>query len=254
MAVSYKEQPALLVLGGILLVVLTVFVGVKTWNAAVEHKYIGKPATVRDTITIQGEGKITSKPTLALVQFGVVTQSPTPAQAQSTNTAKMNTVTQAMKDLGIAEDDLETSGYSLNPNYDYSKSPMVIQGYILTQNLSIKVRDFDKVGTVLERGVALGINQVNTVQFTIDEPAQLRDQARMEALEDAKKKADALARALGVDIVRVVSFSENGWSDPGPTPMYYGREAAVSAMAPAPSIQSGTQDVQTSVSVTYEIR
>ncbi len=254
MAVSYKEQPVLVALGGILLVVLTVFVGVKTWNAAVEHKYIGKPATVRDTITIQGEGKVTSKPTLALVQFGVVTQSPTPAQAQAANTAKMNTVTQAMKDLGIKEDDLETSGYALNPNYDYSKSPMVIQGYILTQNLSVKVRDFDKVGTVLERGVALGINQVNTVQFTIDEPAQLREQARMEALEDAKKRAEALARALGVDIVRVVSFSESGWSDPGPTPMYYGREAAVSAMAPAPSIQSGTQDVQTTVSVTYEIR
>lgn len=255
MAVSYKEQPVLLALAGILLAVLVLFVGVKTWNAAVEHKYIGKPATVRDTITIQGEGKVTAKPTLALVQFGVVTQAATPAQAQSANTAKMNTVNQAMKELGIAVDDLETSGYNLNPNYDYAKSPMTIQGYILSQNLSVKVRDFEKVGTVLERGVALGINQVNTVQFTIDEPAELREEARMKALQDAKKKADALADALGVDIVRVVSFSENGWSDPNPGVMYYARNEAVSAAAPmAPSIQSGTQDVQTSVSVTYEIR
>lgn len=252
--ISLKEQPVVSALVGVLLVVLTVFVGVRTWNAVVEHKYIGKPVTVRDTITIEGHGKMTTKPTLALVQFGVVSQASTAAAAQRDNTTKMNAVIQAMRDLGVKEDDLETSGYSLNPNYDYNKSPYAIMGYSVSQTLSVKVRNFDKIGEVLERGVALGINQVNTVQFSIDDPTSVRDEARMKALEDARKKAEALAEALDVDVVRVVSFAESSMSNPGPIPMYYREMAVSSDGAAAPSIQSGTQDVEISVSVTFEIR
>ncbi len=252
--ISYKEQPVLTVLTGLLLATLVVFVGVRTWNSVVEQKYIGKPASVRDTITIEGIGKMTAKPTLALVQFGVVSQAPTAAGAQRDNTAKMNAVLQAMNELGIKKDDVETSGYFLNPNYDYNKSPYAILGYSVSQNVSVKVRDFDKVGQVLERGVALGINQVNNIQFSIDDPTSIRDEARMKALEDARKKADALAKALDVDVVRVVSFSESPVNVGGPVPVYY-REMAVSAdAAAAPTIQSGTQDVEMSVSVTFEIR
>ncbi len=252
--ISYKEQPVLTVLAGLLLAALIVFVGVRTWNSVVEHKYIGKPASVRDTITIEGRGKMTTKPTLALVQFGVVSQATTAAVAQRDNTAKMNAVLQAMQELGIKKDDLETSGYYLNPNYDYNKSPYVITGYSVSQNVSVKVRDFDKIGQVLERGVALGINQVNNVQFSIDDPTSVRDEARMKALEDARKKADALADALGVDVVRVVSFSESPANVPGPMPMYYREAAMASDAVVAPAIQPGTQDVEMSVSVTFEIR
>ncbi len=252
--ISFKDQPVFSVLVGALLVVLTAFAGVRTWNAVLEQKYIGKPATFRDTITIDGVGKVTAKPTLALVQFGVVTQGATAAAAQRDNSSKMNAVIQAMQELGVKKDDIETSGYYLNPNYNYDKSPYTIIGYSVNQNVSAKVRDFEKIGQVLERGVALGINQVNTVQFSIDDPTSLRDDARMKALEDARKKADALAKALDVDVVRVVSFAESPANAPGPVPMYY-REAATSADAgSAPTIQSGTQDVEMNVSVTFEIR
>lgn len=251
--ISYKEQPVFAILAGVLLATLIVFVGVKTANSVLEQKYIGKPASVRDTITIEGHGKITTKPTLALVQFGIVSQASTPTAAQRDNTAKMNAVLQAMQELGIKKDDLETSGYFLSPNYDYNKSPYAIIGYSVNQNVSIKVRDFDKIGQVLERGVALGINQINNVQFSIDDPASARDEARMKALEDARKKADALADALDVDVVRVVSFSESP-TIPGPMPMYY-REGAMAADAVSgPVIQPGTQDVEMGVSVTFEIR
>lgn len=255
MSLTYKEQPVAYVGLSALLAVAVIFGLVKTWNAAVEHKYIGKPTTVRDTITIDGTGKATSKPDLAMVQFSVVTQGSNPKDVQTANTNQMNAVTQALKDLGIKSDDLETSGYSLMPNYDYNKQPYVIQGYSISQTLSIKIRDFSKIGTVLERSVALGINQVNNIQFTIDEPESLRDEARMKALENANKKAKDLAKALDVDIVRVVSFSENGYGGPvQPMPMY-GRDMAVTQSAGvAPEIQTGTQDVNMNVSVTYEIR
>lgn len=251
---SYKEQPFVHVLVSALFLALILFVGVRTWNAVAEHRFIGKPETVRDTITISGEGKVSAKPTLARVQFGVVTQAPTAAQAQNDNASKMNAVIAALQQLGIEKKDLETSGYYLNPVYDYSKSPMTVQGYSLTQNLQVKVRDFDKVSTVLAKGVELGINQVNDVAFTIDDPKELQEAARMKALEDAKKKAENLADALDVNLVRVVSFSESSAGQPSPVPMYY-RDAAVSAAGPvAPSIQSGEQDVEMSVMVTYEIR
>lgn len=255
MSLTYKEQPVAYVALSVLLVVLAIFGLVKTWNSYVEHKYIGKPTTVRDTIMIEGTGKVTAKPTLALVQFGVVSQAAAPGKAQTDNTNKMNAVIQAMKDLGIKADDLTTSGYSLSPVYDYSKNPYTILGYSVNQTLSVKIRSFDKIGTILERGVALGVNQVNNVQFTIDEPESSRDEARIKALQNAQKKADALAKALGVDIVRVVSFSESG-AGGYPPPMPYYRDSAVmnEQSAPAPDIQPGTQDVEMNVQVTYEIR
>ena len=229
--IIYKQQPVAYVLFSIVLAVVATFGVIKTWNAYTEHAFIGKPDTVRDTITIDGAGKVTGKPTLALVQFGVVTQSPTPGKAQTDNTNKMNAVIQAMKNLGINADDLTTSGYSLSPVYDYSKSPYVIQGYSVNQALAIKVRDFDKIGSVLEQGVSLGINQVSDVNFTIDHPESLRDEARIKALEDSKKKASELAKALGVQIVRVVSFSETTPYTPGP--VMYDRAMGVAAAAPA---------------------
>lgn len=256
MITSLQEQPVLQALVFALLVALTVFVVVRTWNAVAEHRFIGKPEMARDLIMISGEGKVSAKPTLARVQFGVVTQTATAAQAQADNTKKMNAVIAALQQLGIDKKDLETSGYYLNPVYDYSKSPMQVQGYSLTQNLQVKIRDFDKVPTVLAKGVELGINQVNDVAFTIDDPKVLQDEARMKALEDAKKKAEKLADALGVDLVRVTSFTESPVGAPSPMPTYY-RDAAVSAVetgGASPNIQSGEQDVQMVVSVTYEIR
>ncbi len=250
---TYKDQRAAYVLVCVFLVVLTGYVMIRTWNARIEQKYIGKPESIRDTISISGEGKVTAKPTLALVQFGVVSQASTPLKAQTDNTSKMNEVHRAMKELGIKEEDLATSGYSLFPGYDYSQNPPKIVNYSVSQQLSIKIRDFSKVGTVLERGVALGINQVNSVQFTIDDPSQLREQAREKALEDAKKKANALAKVLGVEMVRVVSFTENTGGGGPIMPMYDSMMGRAEA-APAPSIEPGTQDVQMFVTVTYEIR
>jgi uncharacterized protein YggE len=253
---TFKDQRAMYILMSTALVVLTVFLGVSTWNKSLEQKYIGKPSTVRDTISLSGEGKVSATPTLALVQFGVMTQSDTPAKAQSDNASKMNAVQAAMKQLGIQERDIETSGYTMYPNYDYSRSsaqPPIV-GYTVQQNVSLKVRDFNKISQVLERGIALGINQVSGVSFTIDEPKELQAEARLEALKDAKKKAEALAEALGVDIVRVVSFSEASSYNPPSPYAAYAREGMGGDMSATPSLQPGTQEVYANVTVTYEIR
>lgn len=253
MSLSYKDQPVVYTLVSLTLLVLTLFVSVKAWNAATEHRYIGKPSTVRDTIMVDGTAKVSAKPTLASVQFSVVTQASKATQAQAQNTDKMNAVITAMKSLGIKTEDLQTSGYNLSPNYDYNRQPYQILGYTVTQTLTVKVRDFDKVGQVLEQGVTLGINQVNGVLFTIDEPASVQEEARAKAIENAKQKADKLADELGVQIVRVVSFSENA----GTQTAFYDRAmvaAAPGLAAPMPMIEPGMQDVSSMVSITYEIR
>jgi uncharacterized protein YggE len=157
--------------------------------------------------------------------------------------------------MGIAEADMQTSNYSISPRYEYVDGRQNIIGYSVSQNLSIKVRNLSQVGAVVSRAGELGSNQVNGVNFTIDEPSMIQQAARKEAIEDAEKKAMDLANALGVRLVRVVGFSESTPGSPVPMPIYRGEfDLAQSAAPVAPEIQPGELDVRATVTVTYEIR
>lgn len=248
-----KEHKLFASLLGLLLLVLIAFVGVKTWNAYASHAEIGHEPRGRDTITIDGEGKVTGKPTLAQIDIGLYSEGRDVPQVQKDNTQKVNAIVDAMKELGIADADLQTSNYSIYPKFDYNNNVQTVNGYVVSQSLHVKVRDLTNVGTALAKVGSLGANQVNGVTFTIDDPKELKQQARMKALEDAKKKAQELADALGVNVVRVVTFSESSGS-PGPMPFNYRAMDSGVAAAPAPDIQSGSLDVMSNVSVTFEIR
>jgi uncharacterized protein YggE len=238
----------------VLAVILILFVGVKSWNEYVQGKYIGR--NVRDTITVDGEGKVTATPDIARVDLGVYSEGTTVKATQEQNTKKMNAIVAALKDLKIDEKDIQTSQYTISPKYDYSLNQQRIAGYIVSQNVTVKVRDTDSVGTVLGKAGELGANTVGGVQFTIDDPKALEAEARAKAIEDARTKAQALARDLGLTVVKVVTFSEAGR---GGVPMPYAAKAydmmaqnAVSA--PTPDVQTGSLDITSNVSVTFEIR
>lgn len=212
-------------------------------------------------ITVSGEGKVTAAPDIAQLSFSVITEGKNPGQVQEENAEKMNKAIDFVKKQGIADKDIKTSGYNLYPVYDYgviyplgtTRSPF-IQGYRLTQTVSVKIRDFEKISAILGSLSEFGINQVDGVSFDVDEPDQYMNQARDEAFEKARDKAEAMAKAAGVSIKRVVSFSESG----SPFPRYYAFEAygkgGAADSAPAPNIEPGSQDVTVTVSVTYEIR
>lgn len=239
----------------VLLVALIALFGLKAWNTYAEHNSIGQAPLEPHTMTIDGDGKVTGKPTLAQIDIGVYSEGTDVPSVQNDNSQKVNAMTAAMQDLGIAEADLQTSNYNISPKYDYKNGQQNVVGYSVSQNVSVKVRDLTKVGAALAKAGQLGANQVNGVSFTIDDPSQLQQQAREKALADARKKADELAGALGVQIIRVTTFSETS-ANPQPIPYAFRSDTGLGASAApiAPAIQTGSLDVTSHVSVTFEIR
>jgi hypothetical protein len=240
---------------GLLALALIVYVGFLARNAAESYNYIGKAVRDRDTITVAGEGKVTAAPDLALISLGVQTEGVTVKDTQTQNTRKMNAIIAALKELKIEAKDIQTSGYSIYPKIDWNSGKQNIVGYTVSQNVSVKVRNLDIVGDVLAKAGELGANQIGGIQFTIDDPTALQDEARGKAIADARKKAQQLADQLGIKILKVVTFSEgSSYSPPTPYPMLEKSVSAGSAQAVAPDIQSGSQDVTSNVNVTFEVR
>ncbi|MFA6100104.1 MAG: SIMPL domain-containing protein [Patescibacteria group bacterium] len=239
---------------GLVALALIIFLGVKTRNAWQEYYYIGKAG--RDTITLDGQGKVTAKPDVATVDLGVVTEGATVKDIQQKNTDKMNAIIAALKAMDIKAEDIQTQSYNLSPKYDWTDGMQKLVGYTISQNISVKVRELDKAGDVVSKGGELGANQIGGVQFVIDDPKALEAQAREKAISDAQQKADVLAKKLGLDVVRVISFSESQGSNYPPQPyLTMGRaESAAKDMAVAPQIEPGSQDVISNVSVTFEVR
>lgn len=240
---------------GLLGIALIIYVAFLARNAAESYNYLGKAVRDRDTITVAGEGKVTSAPDLALLNLGVRSDGATVKAAQTDNTRKMNAIIAAIKELKIEAKDIQTSGYSIYPKTDWSNGRQNILGYTVSQNVSVKVRNLDAVGDVLAKAGELGANQIGGIEFTIDDPTSERAEARGKAIEDARKKAEQLADQLGLKILKVVTFSET--SRDGIPPMPYGvmeKSLAADAAQVAPDIQSGTQDVISNVNVTFEVR
>ena len=188
-----------------------------------------------------------------MIELGVITEGRTVEQIQTSNTQKMNAIIAAVKELGIASDDIQTNQYSLNPKYNWNEGRQTLDGYTISQNVAVKVRDMGKVGELIGRAGELGANQVGGMQFVIDDPKVLETQARDLAIDEAREKAQVLAEKLGLTLVRAISFNESTVPVSGPRP-YLAMEKADMAMAPAPTIEPGSQDVVSYVSVTFEVR
>ena len=153
----------------------------------------------------------------------------------------------------IKEEDLKTTNYNINPTYQYTSGRSVIIGYDVTQTLQAKIRDLTKVSAVLDKAAALGANQVGSLGFTFDEPEKLNDEAREKAIDDAKDKAEGLAEKLGVELGKVVSFSES--TNGVPSPAYYSAKEGygVGGGGAAPDIQTGQNEIVITVNLAYEI-
>ncbi len=206
------------------------------------------------TITVTGEGLITARPDMAIVSVGVVTRAPSAAEAMTQNSKAMNGVIAAAKQAGIEARDLETSRLSLQPQYSYpgqgSREAPKLVGYEASNSVSIRVRVLDKLGGLLDQLVTSGANQIRGVELTLAEPGPLRDQARTAAMKDALRKAEILAEAAGVRIVRLFSAIE-GFAEP-PRPMMRMSADAAAARAPVP-VEAGEQEIRGRVTAEFEI-
>jgi len=224
-----------------------------TWFKNIKAEITSQPYA--RTITVSADGKIVTKPDIALINLSVVAQSKTVKDVTKEGNTKMTQVIDAVKKLGVESKDITSSQYNLYPVYAYpeNQSPK-ITGYSLTQEILVKVRDLNIVDDVLDTGITAGANQIGQLTFDIDDPAIVKKQAREKAFATAKEKAQEMAAAAGVKLGRVVTFSEGDNYYP---PVYanYSMKAmsADSAAVPAPSIEPGSKEVNLNVSVTYEI-
>jgi uncharacterized protein YggE len=188
----------------------------------------------------------------------------TVADAQSKATTKSNAALKAVRDAGVADKDIQTLSYNINPHYEYQSSTClaggycppgrsVLTGYDVSQTMQIKVRDLAKAGELFTVIGSLGVDNVNGLTFAVDMPEELRAQARAEAIKKAQAKAESLSSSLGVKLVRIVSFSE---SNGGIRPMYFGMGGDMSEakVAASPEIPTGEQKITSTVSITYEIK
>src|SRR3989344_7039023 len=177
---------------------------------------------------VQGEGKVTAIPDVAEISFGVTTEGgKNLADLQEQNAEKANAIIVFLKQSGIDQKDIKTQYYNISPHYQYCSCPVSesgeakpcppseIVGYTISQSVSVKVRELSKTGDILAGVVDNGANTVSGPSFTVDDPTELQNQARAEAIAKAKSKALAVAKAGGFRLGKISSIQE-GISYPFP--------------------------------------
>jgi hypothetical protein len=210
-------------------------------------------ASQQRLIAMTGTGEVTAAPDMVTVSVGVVEMAPTAAAALNANTAKMTGLMLALKEAGIAEKDIQTSNFSVNPRYEFDQSRQTqkMVGYEVSNQVTIRLRKIADLGGLLDRLVQAGSNQVNGISFGIADTSKLEDEARRRATENARHKAEVYAKAAGVEIGKVVSISETTSYRP-PMPMVAARRMQADA-APVP-IAAGEATVSASVDVVWELK
>jgi uncharacterized protein len=227
-----------------------------------------EPSSFR-SFSVTGEGKAVTIPDIAQFTFQVISQGGTDlTDVQRINTQKTNNAIAFVKSKNIDEKDIKTQSYSLEPRYQYFNCrsrelnsevaipcpPPEIVGYTVRASVQVKIRDFEKIGELLSGVVQNGANSVSGIQFTVDDPTEVENKARAEAIVKAKEKAQAIAVAGSFRMGRLLSIQEGG----GFSPVYQrsfaegigGDSMAVSA----PVIEPGSQDFQVTMTLVYEIR
>ncbi|MDX1405356.1 MAG: SIMPL domain-containing protein [Woeseiaceae bacterium] len=208
-------------------------------------------ADAKSAITVLGSGEVLAKPDMARVNVGVVTQHATAGESVRQNTAAVEAVFEALRRHNIADDDMQTSNFSIAPEYNYDRPAQSqrLIGYRVTNEVRVTVRDIDALGAILDAVVSAGSNQVNQVLFDIDDTQPLEDEARRAAMQDAARKARLYADEAGVQLGAVTGVEEI--AGPVAMPQVFG--AVMAQEARAVPIAPGQQVVRHTVRVSFAI-
>lgn len=207
-------------------------------------------------IRVTGTGEASIAPDMAIINLTVARNAETAEKAFADNNTAMSQVLAALKTAGIAEKDLQTSNFSINPQYEqnYMKSgsaPPKIVGYEVQNGITVKIRDLKGLGGIIDQSVKLGVNQGGQITFTNDDPSPTRTEARKKAVTDAMDKARTLAEAAGVKVGKVVEITEGEDRFMPPSPMP--RMAAMKAESDGFAVAAGENTYSISVTMTLAI-
>lgn len=200
-------------------------------------------------IEATGEAAISAKPDQLIIEFGVVTQNNTAANAAADNAKQTDAALAEMRKLIGAGDQVKTTGYSVRPNYRSPKpgSAPTIDGYIASNTVQVTLADLTLAGKIIDTVLQSGVNNIQRLQFGLKNPQAARSQALKQAAIQARANADAIADGLGVHIVRVLSAQEGGIS--GEQFRTQGQAAALAST----QIEPGTIDVHVTVTLRAEV-
>lgn len=215
-------------------------------------------STITPVLTVSAVGETQVSPDEATVRLGVSVQAPTARAAQDQVNRTAGAILEAVRRLGIPAERIQTSELNLGPVYGQDDRPEAnvreprIVGYQASNVVSVQVEQLDKVGPVIDAGLAAGANRLEGVMFGLREDRKARADALARAVEEARSKAEALARALEVRLVRIVEVAEGGLQVSPPPFMKSGRMAMETAMADTP-VSAGQVGVAATVTVRWEI-
>lgn len=204
-------------------------------------------------IVVTGEGEAAVRPDMAIVSLSVMREAATAREALDANNEAMRAVIASLKEAGIADRDLQTSGLSIQPRWDYQRDgdgnqTSTLAAYQVSNALTVRVRDLAKVGTVIDSSVTLGVNQGGSISFTNADPEAVIDQARRDAVEDATRKARTLADAANVQLGGVFEITEQS-NHPMPVP--FGARAMRMEAAEAVPVEAGENAYSVAVTMTF---
>jgi uncharacterized protein YggE len=203
-------------------------------------------------LDVSADGAVTRAPDIATVSAGVVTQATSAASAMADNARKMAGTVAALKRAGVADKDIRTSSLSLQPQYRYADNqPPAITGYQASNQLTVTFRDIARAGPILDALVAAGVNQIGGPDFALEHPDDALDEARTQAMQKARAKAEVYAKAAGLSIKRIVAIGEGGGYAPEPPrPMMM----AMARAKEATDLQPGEEKIGVTVNVTFELQ
>lgn len=244
------------------IIIAVLIIGGSVWSYARTYSRSIQPSSFR-SFSVAGQGKVVAKPDVAVFTFNVISEGGTDiASLQRDNADRGNKINSFLKEQGIADKDIKTEQYSLTPRYQNTFCrigvcpPPSIVGYTVTQGVTVKVRNFAKIGTILSGVVERGANNVSQLNFTIDDPVAVENEARAKAIAEAREKAKLVARAGGFSVGRLLGIDEGGRPYYNETYSMKGlgmTADSTSAPLPAPTIEPGSQDVLVNVTLRYEI-
>ena len=247
----------LIAIGAVLLVGVVLLAGC--------NSEIGTPGGVnvnlnsqQQGIWVSGEGKVTAVPDIAMLNLGIEAQEEDVAAAQVNASAAMDQVMQALEDQGIASEDIQTIYFNITEvtSWDSFKETQEVIGYRVTNTVSVKVREVEKAGAIIDAVVAAGGNmiRINSITFTVDDPSPYYEQARQLAIGYAKAKAEQLASETGISLGNVTYISESSYTSSSYYRNYVMEDAVV---IPAPAIEApisvGQLDITATVQIAYDI-
>ncbi len=251
----FRENKIVSVYGSILLLTVIALWFINALNIAYPLSITTR--SVSGELAVVGEGKIDIVPDLATTDLGItINNAKTVEDTQNQINEVNNKIVEGLTNLGIKKEDIKTSNYSINPNYDFQRNPAgSITGYNGNVTISVKVRDTEKLPEVIATATKAGANQIIGTNYSVDKPEKYREEAREKAIQNAKDQAEKIAGNLGIRLGKIVNIVESA-NTTGPIPYAFkSQELSIGAGGgTTPDLQPGSQTISSTVTLYFEKR